>query len=129
VSVLCATVAASEPSPVVLVLGGPIVPADIPVLCSRARALLEGSDAGLVVCDVGGLLQADAVTVEALVRLRLTARRLGRRMCLRDAPAELQDLLAFVGLDDVVPSENGAMRRVAEAGRRAGTTSPCRGRR
>ncbi|HET9608980.1 MAG TPA: hypothetical protein VFP06_05195, partial [Acidimicrobiales bacterium] len=37
------------------VVEGPITPADIPVLCTRARALMDRGDVGLVVCDVRAL--------------------------------------------------------------------------
>ncbi|MBA2461840.1 MAG: hypothetical protein H0V45_08780 [Actinobacteria bacterium] len=55
-------------------------------------------------CDVGALL-ADAGTIDALARLQLTARRLGFEIRLRHASHELQELLAFVGLDDVLRLE------------------------
>jgi len=85
-----------------LILGGPIAPQDIPALCRRARVLLERSDAELVICDVGALVEPDAVTVEALARVRLTARRLGCRVRLRHSCRELRELLAFTGLADVL---------------------------
>ena len=89
--------------PIVLVIDGAIDRTEVPKLSERARALLEESDADLVVCDVGALVDPDAVAVNALARLQLTARRLGCRVRLRHASLELQDLLAFMGLDDVVP--------------------------
>jgi ABC-type transporter Mla MlaB component len=85
-----------------LVVRGPIAPQDIPALCRRARAVLERSDAELVVCDVGGLAHPDAVTVEALARVRLTVRRLGCRFGLRHPCRELGELLAFMGLADIL---------------------------
>ena len=42
-------------------------------------------------------------TVNALARLALTARRLGRRVRLRHASPELTELLAYVGLAEVIP--------------------------
>jgi len=48
---------------------------------------------------------ADVVTVDALARLQLEANRLGCRMRLRDASAELLELVAFMGLADVLPVE------------------------
>jgi ABC-type transporter Mla MlaB component len=92
-----------EPSTNVLVIRGPIDPAHVPWLCERVRVLLEGCDADQVVCDVGGLDDPDAVTVDALARLQLTAGRLGRHIRFRNACGNLQDLLALTGLDDVVP--------------------------
>jgi ABC-type transporter Mla MlaB component len=88
-----------------LVLTGPITRADFPTLCARARAVVEAEDCDPVVCDVGELADPDAVTVDALTRLQLTARRIGRRVQLRHACLELQDLLVFMGLEDVLPCD------------------------
>ncbi len=93
----------SEPSTVVLVIGGSITRADVPVLCERLRVVLADSDVDRVVCDVGGLTDPDAVTVDALARLQLTARRLGRPVELHHAPGELQQMLALMGLGDCFP--------------------------
>ena len=41
--------------------------------------------------------------VDALARLALTVRRLGRRLVLRDAGDDLRDLIALTGLGDVLP--------------------------
>jgi len=86
-----------------LVLSDPITRADIPALCERVRALLELSEFEAVLCEVGALDDPDAVTVDALARLQLTARRLGRRVRFRGARGELLDLLAFAGLGDALP--------------------------
>jgi hypothetical protein len=91
------------PITIVLAIDGRIARADIPALCERVHVLLEGCDAELVVCDVGALVDPDAVTVDALARLQLTAGRLGRRIRLRDPCGELQGLLALMGLGDVLP--------------------------
>jgi ABC-type transporter Mla MlaB component len=97
--------ATSRPSrlrTIFVTLNGPIDRWDIDALCERLRALLEESAADLVVCDVGPLVLPDAVAVDAVARLQLTARRLGRELRLRRAPGELQELLTLVGLRDVV---------------------------
>ena len=86
-----------------LVLGGSIARDDIPALCERVHVLVEGCDADPVPCDVGGLDDPDALTVDALARLQLTALRSGRRLGFRDACGELRDLVEFVGLGDVLP--------------------------
>ncbi len=44
----------------------------------------------------------DAVTVDALARLQLAARRLSCRLLLRNASPELLELVAFMGLADVL---------------------------
>jgi ABC-type transporter Mla MlaB component len=86
-----------------LEIGGPIARAGIPGLCERARDVLEANDSVQLICDVGAIIDPDAVAVDALARLQLTALRLGRRIELRDACAELRQLLALMGLADVVP--------------------------
>ena len=48
-------------------------------------------------------LPVSAVTVDVLARLQLAARRSGRSIVLRNASAELLDLVAFMGLADVLP--------------------------
>jgi ABC-type transporter Mla MlaB component len=47
----------------------------------------------------------DAVTVDVLARLQLGARPCGWRIALRGAPRELLDLVALMGLADVLPEE------------------------
>ena len=91
------------PGSSVLVLTGPIARDDIPGLCKRAHGLLERCDADPVVCDVGELAHPDAATIDALARLQLTARRLGRRVVLRSACGELEALVLLLGLRDVLP--------------------------
>jgi hypothetical protein len=59
----------------------------------------------VTICDVGGLA-ADAVTVDALARLQLAARRRGFRLFLCHASAELFDLVAFMGLAGVLPTDD-----------------------
>ena len=52
-----------------------------------------------------GSLPPTAQTVDALARLELVGRRLGRELRLRNASQELQELLAFVGLADALRVE------------------------
>lgn len=68
----------------------------------------------LVVCDAGALLP-DAVGVEVLARLQLEARRHGCRVELRNVPAELGRLLAFLGLDRAVGLSGGGLEPEREA--------------
>jgi hypothetical protein len=81
----------------VFAIGEPIARADIPRLCDTLRMLVAESVAEVVMCDVRAL-RADAVTVEALARLQLTAVRLGRRVRLLHASPELCELIDFMGL-------------------------------
>jgi hypothetical protein len=66
--------------------------------------LLERSGASVAVCEVSGVA-ADAVSVDALARLQLAARRHRCRIELRHASTELRDLIAFMGLDEVLVAE------------------------
>jgi len=86
-----------------LVIAGPLADGDVQALCERLRAVIAASDVQVVVCDVAAL-PANARAFEALARLQLTARRLQRRIRLQRASPELQQLLQFVGLADVVPA-------------------------
>ena len=65
--------------------------------------VLSESRADIAFCDVAGV-EPDAVTVEALARLQLGARRLGCQVRLRHASSELLQLVAFMGLTDVLPA-------------------------
>ena len=65
-------------------------------------ALLELSGASVAHCSVDGV-DADAVTVDALARLQLAARRHRCQVRLRGASDELLELVAFMGLSDVLP--------------------------
>ena len=58
----------------------------------------------IVICDVRGA-EADVATVDALARLQLTTKRLGCRLRLRNASADLLLLVAFMGLADVLQEE------------------------
>jgi len=81
---------------------GPIAREDLPGLCDRVCALLSGSDAEVACCDVGSVA-VEATTVDALARLQLAARRQGCQVRLRNASAELLELVDFMGLRDVLP--------------------------
>ena len=110
-----------------LAICGPLERADLPGLFARVCALLESADPQFVRCDVTGIA-ADAVAVDALARLQLAAQRRGCRVRLRGASEELRDLVALMGLSEVLPEEE-PMSPAAEAGRTAGTRSPSPGRR
>jgi hypothetical protein len=59
------------------------------------------------VVDVSALTEPDPVILDALVRLLLAAQRLGTSICLQNPCVELVDLLALVGLSDVLPVRCG----------------------
>jgi len=87
---------------VALAIRGPITRADLPGLCDRVCALLDSSAAGVALCDVRGI-DPDAVTIDALARLQLAAKRHACQVRLGGASDELLELLAFMGLRDVLP--------------------------
>ena len=85
----------------VLVVTGPD-----PALHAQVRALLAAG-AAVVVCDVQAITHPDAPTVDALLRLALTARRCGGQVRLVNAPLRLRDLLACTGLAGVLGAAEG----------------------
>lgn len=85
-------------------LPGHIDRAEIPGLCVRLQVLAASLAADRIVCDVGAVSEPDAVTLDALARLQLTARRSGREMRIRHASPALQELLGLTGLTKVIPS-------------------------
>jgi ABC-type transporter Mla MlaB component len=94
--------AASAPQTIAFAIRGPITRSDLPALCERICALFGRSGADVALCDVRGV-EPDAVTVDALARLQLGARRAGCQVRLLHASTELRLLLAFMGLEDVLP--------------------------
>ena len=78
------------PNCVDFTIWGPIAREDLPGLCDRVCTLLTESGGGY------------AVTVDALARLQLAARRRGCRIELRNASHDLLELVAFMGLRDVL---------------------------
>ncbi len=94
--------AASAQETISFTVRGPIARPDLPGLCDRICAMLEQAGARVAFCDVRGI-PPDAVTVDALARLQLGARRHGCTVRLRHASAELRELVSFMGLSDVLP--------------------------
>jgi ABC-type transporter Mla MlaB component len=92
---------ASPPRTITFAIGGPIDRSELPGLYERVCSLLADSGAVVAVCDVAGVV-ADAVAVDALARLQLAARRHSCRIRLEHTSAELRDLIAFMGLEDVL---------------------------
>lgn len=92
----------SGPRTVAIAISGPISRADLPGLCTRVCSLLTQGHADVVFCDVTGG-DPDAVTVDALARLQLAAKRHGCKVRLRHAPSELRELVYLMGLEDILP--------------------------
>ena len=98
---LCFVMGLSAPQTISFAIPGPIARDDLPGLCHRVCALMTESGAGLLLCDVRGV-PPDAVTVDALAQLQLAARRKRCQVRLRHASGELLDLVALMGLTDVL---------------------------
>ena len=94
--------ASSTPATIAFSIRGPISRADLSGLCDRVCALMRSRPVRVLLCDVDGV-EADAVTVDALARLQLAARRHGCQVRLRRASDELREIVAFMGLSDVLP--------------------------
>jgi ABC-type transporter Mla MlaB component len=94
--------ATTERQTIVFSVHGPIARPDLPGLCNRVCALLAKTAPTDAVCDVNSV-PPDAVTVEALARLQLAAKRYGCVVLLRGASPALLELVAFMGLSDVLP--------------------------
>ncbi|MEU6681671.1 STAS domain-containing protein [Streptomyces sp. NPDC046832] len=92
-------------TPPVLVLPGPVTRDEVRGLSDDVRALLHGSGARVVVCDVGGLGPPGLAAVDLLAKLQLAARRAGGRIRLRAPDPALRVLLDLVGLRFEVEGE------------------------
>ena len=93
--------ASTRPTTIDFAIWGPVERDDLPGLCDRVCALFHESRPEVACCDVHGV-QTDAVTVDALCRLQLAARRAGCLVRLRNASDELRELVHFMGLADVL---------------------------
>jgi ABC-type transporter Mla MlaB component len=88
------------PAEISLALRDALVPGDLPGLSERlCRLIVPG--VRTVFLDVR-VARADALTVDALARLQLLAKRRGCQVRLRGASRELRALVAFMGLTDVL---------------------------
>ncbi len=95
----------TRPEPIVVRLAAPLTRAQVPHLCEHLRGQLELTGAAEVVVDARALHhagQADFAVLDALARLRLTARRAGAGTRIRDPGPSLVRLLQLTGLAEVV---------------------------
>ncbi|MEU8541869.1 STAS domain-containing protein [Streptomyces sp. NPDC048717] len=79
-------------------LAGRPAPDEVRRLCE----LLAAAPPTVVVCDLAGLTGAGLAAVDVVARLRLAARRGGHRLLFWGAGPELRDVLALVGLGDLL---------------------------
>lgn len=82
---------------------GRICGADVARVTDQIRALLSHSAVDMVICDAGAVRAVDLQTVDALARIQLAARRVGGEIQVCRAPPELRELLAVLGMAQVVP--------------------------
>ena len=80
---------------------GPIERSELPGLCDRVCTLFARTAPEVAFCDVSDV-PADAVTVDALARLQLAAKRCACVVRLRNASPELLALVEFMGLENVL---------------------------
>ena len=78
--------------------------------CARAHELSERAVAALrtaepLTCDVSRVERPDAQTVDVLARLHLVVKEAGGEMRIYGACHRLRDLIAFMGLEDVLRIE------------------------
>ena len=91
----------TEQTTISFVVRGPIARPDLPGLCDRLRDRIAQRNATHVVCEISSLA-ADAIAVDALARLRREACRCRCSVSVEGGSEDLQDLIAFVGLRDVL---------------------------
>ncbi|HEX6539734.1 MAG TPA: STAS domain-containing protein [Candidatus Dormibacteraeota bacterium] len=84
-----------------MAIHGPISRADLPGLCDRICTLLRETHPRVVHCDVRSV-DPDVVTVDALARLQLAAKRQRCLFRLVGASEALRGLVELMGLDDVL---------------------------
>jgi ABC-type transporter Mla MlaB component len=97
-------------------VGAAVTRADIPALCADLAELLRGRGPGVVLCDLAAVARPDVVTVEALARLRMTARRYGWRLLVDGAGPALLELVGLLGLTDLLPEAGRQPEEREEAG-------------
>lgn len=90
-----------DPRTITVAVRGPVAAADLPGLAARVCRLLGCNPGAVVLCEVTGG-RPDATTVEALARLQLLARRHGCTVRLRNASAELLELIDLMGLHEAL---------------------------
>lgn len=78
-------------------------PVEGEALCRQLREHIEADEfAEVVVCDLGRITTPDAAVIDALARVQLTARRLGRTVLYRSASPFVRSLLDLAGLEQVL---------------------------
>jgi ABC-type transporter Mla MlaB component len=87
---------------IVVSLDGPIARDAAATLCAQLRARLAMAGPREIACHVEAVEMPDLSIVDALARLTLTARRFGVSVEVVGSTVALADLVALVGLSDVI---------------------------
>jgi hypothetical protein len=88
------------------VIRWPVRREEIPGVTARAVRELHARVPGILVCNLAAASAAgalDAVAVDTLARVALTAQRCRWTLRLDDVPAELAELIAMMGLTSALP--------------------------
>jgi len=93
----------TESNALVLAVGGLVRPTEVRELVATALLMMRDDDSVRVVLDLALLESRGLTAVDAVVQLQLAARRQGRCVGVRNAAPEMQRLLAFVGVGDLLP--------------------------
>ncbi len=94
--------ASGTPVTIEFAIWAPLARTDLPGLRDRVCALLGEAQPTVAICDVAQFTRVDAVTVDALARLALVAKRRGCEIRLRHASEPLRQLVWLMGLEDTL---------------------------
>jgi ABC-type transporter Mla MlaB component len=106
--------AATSPRVARLAIDGPLRRSDLPDLFARTCRLLAEAQPRVLRLEVTAV-EADAVSMEALARLALAARRHACRVRVSGASRELRGLIELVGLAEVLSCEKPPGRSEARS--------------
>ena len=98
-------------------LAGRIGPDEAGALETCVCARVAAGEPGPLACDVARVEHPDMGTVDALARMALAARRLGRDVELRRPRPDLLELLVLAGLDALAVEVGRQAEEREEAGR------------
>lgn len=90
----------SRPRSVRIVVPSGITRAEIPAACETLRVAIDDGSAIEILCETPD--PTDAVTIEMVLRLHLTAVRLGAGFALRNPSPRFRELLGLCGLSGVL---------------------------
>jgi anti-anti-sigma regulatory factor len=91
----------SEPSAILVTVPGSLRLADVDEFCDGVRAHLERTGAARALVDASSITKPGIAAFEALARVRLVARRLGRDCVICAPTPQLTGMLTLLGLDSV----------------------------